>query len=106
LKENKEKALSFLRKKLTNENIVRAFLFGSFVTEKEEPNDCDIFIVTNQTPLKDNWKQFLNTIAITKVEFLENFGLPLNASINTEKEFTEESAFRTRIMTKKTIEII
>jgi predicted nucleotidyltransferase len=102
---NKE-ALLFLRKKLTNENIVRAFLFGSFVTEKEEPNDCDIFIVTNQTPLKDNWKQFLNTIAITKVEFLENFGLPLNASINTEKEFTEESAFRTRIMKKKTIEII
>ena len=106
MKANKEKALLFLRKKLTNENIVKAFLFGSFVTDKEEPKDCDIFIVTNQTPLKDNWKEFLNIIAITKVEFLESFGLPLNASINTEKEFTEESAFRARIMTKKTIEII
>ena len=103
---NKEKALLFLRKKLTNENIVRAFLFGSFVTDKEDPNDCDIFIVTNQTPLKDNWKQFLNSVAIIKVEFLESFGLLLNASINTEKEFTEESAFRARIMAKKIVEII
>ena len=106
MKANKEKALLLLREKLTNENIVKAFLFGSFVTEKEEPNDCDIFIVTNQTPLKDNWKEFLNTIAITKIEFLENFGLPLNASINTEKEFTEESAFRARIMAKRIVEII
>ncbi|MFP5042926.1 DUF6932 family protein [Parasediminibacterium sp. JCM 36343] len=103
---NKEKVLSFLRKKLTNGNIVKAFLFGSFVTDKEEPNDCDIFIVTNQTPLTDNWKEFLNAVAVTKVEFLESFGLPLNASINTEKEFTEESAFRTRIITKKIVKII
>jgi predicted nucleotidyltransferase len=106
LKANKEKTILFLRKKLTNENIVKAFLFGSFVTDKEEPNDCDIFIVTNQTPLTDSWKEFLNAIAVIKVEFLESFGLPLNASINTEKEFTEESAFRTRIMAKKIVEII
>lgn len=103
---NKERAILFLRKKLTNENIVRAFLFGSFVTDKEMPNDCDIFIVTNQTPLKSNWKEFLNSVAIIKVEFLETFKLQLNASINTEKEFTEESAFRARIMAKKIVKII
>lgn len=103
---NKEKVISFLRNKLTNENIIKAFLFGSFVLDKDNPNDCDIFIVTNQTPMKSNWRDFLNLVTLTKSEFLENFGFPLNASINTENEFTEESAFRTRILAKKTIEII
>jgi predicted nucleotidyltransferase len=106
LKVNKEKVYLFLRKRLTNANITRAFLFGSFVTDKEEPNDCDIFIVTNQTPLTDKWEEFLNTVTIIKVEFLEIFGLPLNTSINTEKEFTEESVFRAKIMANKRVEII
>ncbi len=106
MKENKEKVFLFLLKKLTNVNIVKAFLFGSFVTDKEKPNDCDLFIVTNQTPLTDNWKEFLNAVDVIKVEFLESFGLSLNVSINTEKEFTEESAFRTRILAKKIVEII
>jgi len=106
LKGNKENAFVFLRIKLTNENIVKAFLFGSFVTDKEISNDCDIFIVTNLTPLKSDWKEFINTVAVTKAEFLENFGLQLNASINTEKEFTEQSAFRARILAKKIVEII
>jgi hypothetical protein len=54
--------------------------------------------VTNQTPLKDNWKEFLNTIAIIKVEFLESFGLPLNASINTEKGFPVLANLHTNVV--------
>jgi predicted nucleotidyltransferase len=106
LKVNKEEALLFLRKKLTNEYIVRAFLFGSFVKDKEEPSDCDVFIITNQTPLTDKWKEFIGLIESIKIEFLEIYGLPLNTSVNTKKEFTEESAFRARITAKKIIEII
>ena len=104
--QNKEIALAFLRQKLSNKCITKAFIFGSFITDKENPNDCDIFIVTNKTPSEGGWKELLKLITLTKIEFCEAFGLPLFETINTEKEFTEYSAFRERILKKKTIDII
>jgi predicted nucleotidyltransferase len=106
LKQNKEIAFSFLRCKLSNNYIIKAFLFGSFVTDKAKPNDCDIFIVTNQMPKEIGWKEFLILVEKVKNEFVEKFAIPLNATINIEKEFREESAFRTRILKGKTVDII
>lgn len=106
MKQNKESAFSFLRSELSNNYIIKAFVFGSFVTDKPKPNDCDIFIVTNQTPNDIGWKEFLILVEKVKNEFLEKFAVPLNATINIEKEFTEESAFRTRVLKRKTVDII
>jgi predicted nucleotidyltransferase len=103
---NKESVLTYLRSTLRHEYIIKAFVFGSFVTEKERPNDCDIFIVTNQTPDKNSWADFIKFINTVKNEFKKIFNLPLNASINTQTEFTEESAFRKRVLNRKIIDII
>ncbi len=106
MKQNRDSAFSFLRSKLSNHYIVKAFVFGSFVTDKLKPNDCDIFIVTNQTPNDIGWNQFLNHVEKVKNEFLEEFAVSLNATINIEKEFAEESEFRARILKRKIIDII
>lgn len=103
---DKEKAFSFLCSKLLSPHIIKAFVFGSFVTNNENPNDCDIFVVTNRKPYENGWIEFLNVITEIEVDFLRTFDLPLNATINTEKEFTEPSAFRARIFKKNCHQII
>ncbi len=76
-------------------------MFGSFITDKLNPNDCDMFVVTSLTPYNEEWRDFIEWVDNIKKEFLERYHLPLNIIINTEKEFTDSSEFKVRILNKK-----
>ena len=103
---NRQNEITYLRSNLHEKYVVKAFLFGSFVIEKETPNDCDIFIVTCLTPSNNDWRIFINEIEVLKNNFFEIFKLPLNATINILDEFAEYSAFKERVFKKPTIDII
>ena len=102
---NKSQIIDFLKQSINKEYILKCFVFGSIAKGIENPNDCDLFIVTNQTPFKKEWKQFLNEIEQLQESFELKFGLKLNTTINTEKEFSEYSAFKERILNRPTINI-
>jgi len=96
----------FLRKTLQNKDfIVISFIFGSVVKGKKIPNDCDLFVVTNQTPFLKDWSSFITEMEELKIDFELIFSLKLNIIINTEKEFLEYSPFKERILNKPIIEI-
>lgn len=96
----------FLKSKLKDKDLIlKSFIFGSIAKGSQNPNDCDLFIVTNQTPFTEKWKYFINEMEQLKVEFEIKFSLKLNVTINTEKEFNELSEFKARILKGSTIEI-
>lgn len=98
---------AFLIHRLQNRSeIVRSFIFGSIAKGSKAPNDCDLFIVTKQTPLMDNWDSFINEVDQLRVDFEVAFLLKLNVIINTEKEFSEYSPFKERVLNRPIIEII
>lgn len=103
---NSLKITDYLKNRL-NDNcyIIKSFIFGSVAKGSSTPNDCDLFVVTNQTPYKEKWQKFISEIEQLKINFESEFSLKLNVTINTEGEFTEPSAFRERILQRKIIEI-
>lgn len=102
---NKGDIVEFLALKINKEYILNSFIFGSLAKGLKAPNDCDFFIVTNQTPNGSNWKDFINETESLQEKFELRFGLKLNITINTEKEFDEDTAFKKRILSRPTIKI-
>lgn len=103
---NSIKITDYLKNKF-NDNcyVVKSFIFGSVAKGSLSPNDCDLFVVTNQTPYQEKWLKFISDIEQLKINFEDEFSLKLNVTINTEGEFTEPSAFRERVLKRKIIEI-
>lgn len=95
---NKEEMCLFLIHGIDRRFVNKAFIFGSLAGNKPNPNDCDLFIVTNLTPYDENWRIFLSNIESIKSEFEKRFSLKLNTTINSEKEYTEPSSFRERVL--------
>jgi len=95
---NKEEIILFLNEKLPRQYIISSFLFGSITTEKVNPSDCDLFLVTKLTPDDSNWREFLKEVSYLKKDFFNCFQLPLNTTINTEVEFKEPTGFKERVL--------
>jgi hypothetical protein len=102
----KETIINFLKHNLPPKHVLKSFLFGSVVSDKIRPSDCDIFIVTNLTPLNSDWRKFIAEIENLKSNFLCHFQFPLNATINTENEYKEYSVFKQRVLNGPTIDLI
>lgn len=102
---NRSDIVEFLELQINKEYVLNSFIFGSLAKGLKAPNDCDLFIVTNQTPNCSNWKNFIKETDLLKEKFEFQFGLKLNIIINTEKEFDEYSAFKERILNRPTIKI-
>lgn len=103
---NNLELITFLEKSLNKNYILISFIFGSIAKGSDYPNDCDLFIVTNQLPKMKEWKVFLSELELIQIKFEEVFKLKLHITINTEAEFLEDSPFKNRILNKPTIKII
>jgi predicted nucleotidyltransferase len=104
--ENKSDIVSFLKTNLSRKSVLKSFIFGSLAQGKTNPSDCDLLIVTCFRPDTKEWDDFIFEINDLKLRFMKRFDLELNTLINTEIEFDEDSALKTRILNKKIIVII
>ncbi|WP_314244736.1 nucleotidyltransferase domain-containing protein [Empedobacter tilapiae] len=96
----------YLKTSLNKNYIVNSFIFGSIAKGSNNPNDCDLFIVTNQLPHLKEWKEFLKELESVQSKFQEIFKIKLHITINTENEFLEYSPFKDRILKRPSIKII
>ncbi len=102
---NKNLIVDFLKECINKDYILNCFIFGSLAKGKETPNDCDLFVVTNQIPHNKEWRQVLTELEQLQERFELKFALKLNITINTEKEFSEYSPFKERILNRQRINI-
>jgi predicted nucleotidyltransferase len=76
-----------------SEWIILSGLFGSVCSQKGNPSDCDLFVVSRARPGEEGWKELRETLREIKVEFELAFTLPLNVVLLTESEWVSEHPF-------------
>ena len=96
----------YLKQSIARKYVIKCFIFGSIAKGVTNPNDCDLFIVTNQEPRDKDWIKFLSDLDQLEKSFELKFSLRLNLTINTEKEFYEYSLFKDRILKQSILIII
>jgi predicted nucleotidyltransferase len=78
---------------INSENFLLAFLFGSVARNVENPNDCDLLLVTKLQTNSDLWKLMRMENEVLKQKFYTNFELELSIQLLSEEEFSEDLSF-------------
>lgn len=86
--------LLWLRNAISDVGCVRtAFVFGSVARNAVCPNDCDLALISDATPLSAEWAQLRDKIANIRRSFKYNFQFPLSVVILSEIELIELDYF-------------
>lgn len=90
---NSEKYIEWIYKNIKRENFLLAFIFGSVAKNIENPNDCDLFLVTKHKTNSDLWKIMRLENERLKRDFYKVFNLELSIQLLSEDEFNEKLNF-------------
>ena len=87
--------LSWLQNRLSvaTKSIAVAGVFGSVSTGFGSPNDCDLYVVSQNKPDTAQWQQLKDRLGEIREEFHSQFYLPLNVVLLTHGEWEEKKDF-------------
>jgi predicted nucleotidyltransferase len=78
---------------LNSKNFLLALIFGSVARNVEDPNDCDLFLVTKLQTNSDLWKLMRIENKVLKQKFYTKFKLELSIQLLSKEEFSEDLSF-------------
>lgn len=68
-------------------------IYGSIARRSGTPHDCDLLIVSNANVESVSWFSLRQHISSMRIDFSQKFGLPLNVTLLTEGEWSENKSF-------------
>lgn len=80
---------TWLHEHLPSGRFAVAFLFGSAVRADTNPGDCDLFLVTRQTPGTPQWNLLRHDLEDLREHFHSSFGIPLSIELLSSIEYAE-----------------
>lgn len=74
-------------------HISKLAIYGSIARNSDEPNDCDLLIVSSANVESEIWLSLRQHINSLETDFMNRFKLPLNVALLTEGEWIENKSF-------------
>lgn len=80
----------WISENIKSEDFLLAFIFGSVARNVDNPNDCDLFLVTKHKTNSELWKLMRLENETLKNKFYAQFNLELSIQLLSENEFNEK----------------